>query len=347
MYNEIDGLKYVMEQKELKKLDGEFPTHVPNNAESYTKTFFEIERTMNSQVHPNITLGAAAAGDGILNDHGVDHVAMVEERAFKLLGKKAYELCGYEIFFLLLAIHFHDVGNMLGREAHEEKIDEIFDALGDKFPLDNIAQRLIRDIAMSHGGRIDGNKDTLFYVQEKVYIDGILIRASLLASILRYADEIADDKNRASAFLLKVGTVPDKNKAFHEYSLALEPPVINGDTLHLTYNIANEFISNKISKNDTEVYLYDEILSRIQKCLCELDYCRKYSQGFIPITCLSVSIMVLNENGRKVIFKDSFRLRLGGYPDISRYAPHNCCVEQNIRAADAIELIDIIRKGEE
>ena len=43
MYNEIDGLKYIMEQKELQKRSGEFPTHVPNNAESYTKTFFEIE----------------------------------------------------------------------------------------------------------------------------------------------------------------------------------------------------------------------------------------------------------------------------------------------------------------
>lgn len=346
IYNEIDGLKYVMEKKELEKLANQFPPHIPNGARSYAQIFCDIEEMMNRQVHQYVTTGAASAGDGMLNDHGVDHVRMVQERAYMLIKDKCNDLTGYEIFFLLLAIHFHDVGNLLGRDAHEEKIDEVFEALGDKFPLDNVAQRLIRDIAMSHGGNVQGDKDTISYVQDQVYVDGVCIRASLLASILRYADEIADDKNRASAFLLRVGSVPMQNRVFHEYSRALEPPVINGDTLNLQYYIANEFIDKKITKNNTEVYLYDEILLRIKKCLCELEYCRKYSQGFIRIFCISVSIAVLDEKGRKVIYQEAFKLRLGGYPDPALYTVDKWCSIPAIRATSAIELMNILGKGE-
>lgn len=344
IYHEIDGLKYIMEQKEIAKTQGQFPSHVPQGSTSYTQIFDNIEKMMNSTVHKHVVAGAASAGDGMLNDHGEDHISMVEERAYMILGERVDDLNGYEIFFLLLSIHFHDVGNLLGRDAHEEKIDEIFNTLGKQFPLDKTAQRLIRDIATSHGGNYNGNKDTISYVQEVTHIDGIKIRASLLASILRYADEIADDKNRASSFIAAVGSIPEKNKVFHEYSLSLEPPIVNGDTLNLQYYIPNKFVTEKISKNDTEVYLYDEILLRVQKCLCELEYCKKYSQGFIHISCISVSISVLSENGLKELYKDSFRLRLGGYPDMSLYEPQKCCTNPPLRANNGIELISLINK---
>lgn len=345
IYNEIDGLRYIMEKKEKGKTKEQFPTRNSRNVKSYAKIFFDIENIMNTEIHPYVTLGASSVGDGMLNDHGSGHVAMVAERAYMLLGEKAYELSGYEIFFLLLAIHFHDVGNILGRDEHEEKIDEVFDALGDVIPLDNVAKRLIREIAMSHGGKVDGNKDTISYVREVDYVDGLRIRASLLAAILRYADEIADDKNRASSLLLKLGTIPPKNKVFHMYSLSLEPPVVNGDTLILKYNIDEELVKNKVTKIDTEVYLYDEILLRLQKCLCELEYCRKYSQGFLRVSCISVTITIWNKKGLSTIYEDSFKLRLGGYPDISMYGPDKWCINSNIRVLSAVELINVIGGG--
>ena len=346
IYNEIDGLKYVMEQKELSRQDNQLPRCLPPGESSYSRVLYNIENYMNSEVHKYVVAGAASAGDGMLNDHGPGHILMVEERANMILGEKANDLNAYEIFILLLSIHFHDVGNLLGRDAHEERIDEVFEALGSKFPLDNIVQRLIRDIAMSHGGSIDGDKDTIARVPDKTYVDGILIRAALLASILRYADEIADDKNRASSFLVNVGSVPDGNRVFHEYSLSLQPPVINGDTLMLEYYIKNQYVSEKIHKNNTEVYLYDEILLRVQKCLCELEYCKKYSEGFIRISCISVSISVLNETGRKIRYKDSFKMRLSGYPDMSLYEPKKSCDIPKLRATNAEELIDILNKEE-
>lgn len=323
-YREVDGLKYIMETKEHSGSAGEFPSILPTGASSFSDVFNNVERYMNENIHKHVVAGAAGAGDGILNDHGPGHIAMVEERAYQLLGNKAEELKGYEILILLLSIHFHDVGNVFGRTAHEEKIGDVFDALGERFPFDSTLQRIITDIAMSHGGNRDGDKDTLAYVNEKEYIDGIPIRARIIASILRFADEIADDKNRASSLLLAMGTIPRENRVFHEYSKCLEPPVIAGDTIILNYNINSEFVHNKITKLDSEVYLYDEILSRVQKCLCELDYCKRYSDGFIRVSALSVTINVLSHNKRRVVFKDSFKVRLTGYPDKSRFDPISC-----------------------
>lgn len=319
LYKETDGLKYIMEQKELNGKHGEFPQNIPNGAKSFSHIFSEIEAFMNSEIHKHVVEGAATAGDGMLNDHGPGHIAMVMDRAYMLVKDSVQDLKGYEIFFLLLAIHFHDVGNIYGREAHEEKICNVFEVLGDKFPLDSTARRLITHIAMSHGGNRDGNKDTLAYVQEKDYVDGILIRSSLLASLLRFADEIADDKNRASAIISALGVIPKKNRAFHEYSRSLDPPVIEADTLLLHYNIRKDLLLNRISKLDSEIFLYDEILNRVQKCLCELDYCKRYSQGFIHVSCLSVTISVLDDSELREISKIYFKAKITGYPDKGMY----------------------------
>lgn len=344
IYSQTDGLKYIMEQKEIERLSDQFPSNVPNGADSFSKIFFDIEKMMNRNVHINVTLGAAGAGNGILNDHGAGHIAMVEERAYKILGERAKQLSGYEIFILLLSIHFHDVGNVLGRDAHEEKIEEIFITLKGQIPLDYPIMRLVRDIAMSHGGKVDGDKDTISRVQELVHLDGLPIRAAVLASVLRYADEIADDKNRASTFLLEVGSIPPANKVFHEYSKALEPAVIIEDTLKLQYSISHKQATEKTTKNNEEVYLYDEILLRIQKCLCELEYCRKYSQGFIHISCIAVDICVYNDEGMKEIYRESFKLRLSGYPNMEDYSPVNRCTTC-IRADSGEKLVEIVNGG--
>ena len=345
-YLEKDGLRYIMEKKENSGFNKEFPSIVPGGENSYTEIYKKVEEYMNDVVHVNVVTGAATAGDGMLNDHGKGHVAMVIERAMLLLEEKADKLKGYEIFFLLLAIHFHDVGNILGREAHEEKISNIFDALGDKFPLDSATKRVIIDISMAHGGYHDGDKDTLGFLPELTYVDGIPIRISLIASILRFSDEIADDKNRTSDFLRTVGAIPDKNRIFHEYSRSLEPPVREGNTLLLEYNIRNDLVDKRFSKLDSDVYLYDEILERIQKCLCELDYCKRYSQGFISLTCISVTINVYGDREWKSIYKDQFQLRVIGYPPKHLFNPASCS-EPKIKASDASELIKMIALKEE
>lgn len=307
-FKECDGLKYIMEQCWISGRKDQFPSDFKDCIEK----FREIESKLNREYHPLVNLGAAIHNGGLLTDHGPDHVQMVMRRAFHIIGeKRAESLNGYEIFILLMAIHFHDLGNILGREEHELKIIDVMDKMGDVLPLNTIDKEFIREIATAHGGYADESKtdkDTIRTLKTTEHRDSIQIRPSLLASILRFADELADDSSRTFNNL----PIPPENEIYHAYSSALEVS-IQGDTVSFRYRIPYEQTQKKMLKGSVEIYLYDEIINRLEKCLCELEYCRKYSDGYIGINTLNVVIYVVKNSKRKLI--DSFKLRLLGYPN--------------------------------
>jgi len=323
-YEDYEGLKYIMEQK--------WDTHkdeFPSNKGDYVQHYKKIEDFLNEKFHPEVNIGAAASGD-VLTDHGADHVQMVIRYAFKLLENgKCEELKGYEIFILLLAIHFHDVGNISGRDKHESKIINIMNELGNIVLLDTVEKRFITDIAVAHGGIVYGSisdKDTLKLLQQSENCNGIKIRPAMLASILRFADELSDDNTRAKRFV----NIENKNNIYHEYSKSLSPITFSGKTIEFAFNIEYTLSIRKIPINDTEDYLYDEILRRLKKCMCELEYCRKYSEGFIDITNLSIEVNVLDKENnirRPKCFK--FTLRLSGYPNINEIDIESLITEQS------------------
>lgn len=314
-YREIDGLRYTMEQLYNKGEKDQFPSAKGNLIES----FKYIEEYMNAHCHPNTTLGAAANGDGLLTDHGVDHVKMVIENAGKLVGDMQYrKLNGYEIYLLLLAAHFHDVGNVRGRQEHEKQIDDIIDSLGDRLPLDTAEKLIVADIAMAHGGYVDEahtDKDTLRNLNPIDNCNGIIIRPALLGAILRFADELSDDNTRSSRYMDDANAIPAENRIYHAYSSALSPISYNGSTVVFKYYIPFEQAQNKIP-DATGKFLYDEIIQRLRKCMQELEYCSKYSEGFIRVTTLSVEINVMPPNNKhRPIHTTKFLLRLSGYPN--------------------------------
>ena len=315
IYREIDGLRYTMEQLYNTGGKDQFPLSKGNLISS----FKYIEDYMNTHCHPNTVAGAAAHGDGLLTDHGVDHVKMVIANAGNLIGDMKYhQLKCYEIYLLLLAIHFHDVGNVLGRADHEKKINAIMVALGDQLPLDMPEKVIVSNIAMSHGGYADvdrTDKDTLCRLNLVENCNGIIIRPALLGAILRFADELSDDSTRTSRYMNDAHAIPDENKIFHAYSSALSPISFNGNTISFQYYILLDQVRNKIPNPDGK-FLYDEIISRLKKCMQELEYCQKYSEGFIRITTLSVTINVMDPTTTFTpLCSTKFSLRLSGYPN--------------------------------
>lgn len=317
-YMVSDGLRYNLQCKvegidpktgeKVRVAAKEFPDKNFDWVEQYSR----FEEYMNNNQHLYVNLGAAIKGDGLLTDHGIEHIRSVIAHARDIL-TDPMQLTGYEIYLLLISIHFHDVGNIQGREQHEEKIVDIIEELGSNLPLDNAEKSFVTAIATAHGGYVDGDKDTIRAINVDTLYDGVQIRCKLLASILRFADEISDDLRRAN---FPGVSVPVKNQAYHEYSRALDPISIKGETLIMHFRIPYDMTQNKIGKDDNSVYLYDEILERIAKCMRELEYCRKYACGMIQLSTMNVTIDFLNK-GSKFQSKDSsfFRLTLHGYPD--------------------------------
>lgn len=328
-YKNQDGLKYELQCRYNGAAPfGEKRKEFPNNDE-FLKIFYIIEEKMNADYHKDVNLGAAIAGDGLLTDHGIKHVQDVIQHAGDILSD-IQQLTGYEIFILLLSIHFHDVGNIYGRDEHEQKIADVINELGDSLPLSIPEKQFINNIATAHGGYFDGDKDTISHICADTKFGNVQFRPKVLASILRFADEISDDLRRST---IKENRISETNKAFHAYSKALFPVSIEGETVIFHFQIPYALTQSKIGKGGNQVFLYDEILDRVTKCMRELEYCRKYSDGLIKISSISVKIEILQDGSFKPIRGggDSFRLTLQGYPDVGKHS-----LESYMEKPDAI-----------
>ena len=313
-YNRQDGLKFDLQRRKNGFSPIKDRHEFPKPSLDYVSIFHSIEEEMNNNYHPNVNLGAAINGDGLLTDHGVEHVQDVIRHAGDII-TDIDQLTGYEIFILLLAIHFHDVGNIAGRDEHEKRIAEIIDKMSNKLPLSTPEMQFICDIATAHGGYFGEDKDTIKHITADEMYASVKIRPKIIAAILRFADEISDDFSRSST---PVNT-PKENEIYHEYSKSLDPISIEGDTIKFHFRIPINLTQKKIGKNNGEEFLYDEILGRLAKCMRELEYCKKYSNGFIKPNSLSVVIDFKKENSFQIIqgAGDSFKLSLQGYPDSS------------------------------
>lgn len=276
----------------------------------------------------------------LLNDHGPKHIETVIQRATQLLNTKLIEFNAREIFILLNAIQLHDIGNFYGRLNHEKGIKQVFKEGLPKVAFDNIESNYIVSVAQAHGGYIidsDGTKDknTIGGMKAHVTSDGYEVRQRLLASLLRFADEIADDKYRAAINLLKEKKLPKGSEVFHAYSHCLDTVLVKHDikTVELHFKVPKNFATRKfgkINKNYNtidEVYLVDEIYNRAIKMHEERVYCSKFWKHMIDLEKIWVQIEFYhpNEMLENVHHDITFTIEDNYYPQQSNIDIYKLC----------------------
>ena len=287
----------------------------------YYRRFQRLDEHLNANVHPHINNGAAAKGDGWLTDHGTQHITTVVRRAGELLvDGKSLLLTPYEAFLLLTAIHFHDVGNVFGRDKHERHINTVMQDLDDSLiGGDGIERRMIRDIAMAHGGYADSeghDKDTIGRLSWEPARNDREPRVKLLAAVLRFADELADDHTRTSRFLIDNQLV-QKSEVYHVYADRLRHVNIRPEDhkVVLQFELDVAHATKKYRKGRRKVYLYDEIVERSLKMHQEHVYCLRFMQPHVRVDTIDVSIEITTDNYLTVLKKVAFSLIQRGYPD--------------------------------
>jgi hypothetical protein len=263
-------------------------------------------------LHSEVTTGAilaelrkAESFDKViwLNDHGPKHIKTVIERASQLLDNSGkFELNPREVFILLNAIQVHDVGNFYGRAGHEKEVLTAIKNGLTPILFDNTEVQLIRDIAQVHGGKVkykDGtsDKNTILTIKEESISDGYTIRQRVLASILRFADELADDKSRADVRTLNEGKLPKGSEIYHAYAACLDTVMIKHDQkmVALHFKVPKNYLMRtfgKLTSSNTlkNVYLLDEIFERAIKMHQERIYCAKFWKGNIDIEKIWVQV---------------------------------------------------------
>lgn len=256
-----------------------------------------------------------------LNDHGPDHIQKVIERAYDILKNAVQETTEFETFILLCAIQIHDIGNVLGRVGHEKKLHEIFDEHSRDIIMDTPEKRVIKNIAMAHGGKtFDGSKDTISSLCASEMIFESEIRTRFLAAVLRLADELADDSTRANRPASDLGILGVDSQIYHDYSRVLHTVKIKEDTANkdysiiLVYELEAPILSTQYNIGNKKKYLLDEIYDRTLKMEQERRYCMKFMHSFINIGRIDVKINIYGSFSQ-LLNTISYQLEDISYPD--------------------------------
>jgi hypothetical protein len=295
----------------------------------YVARYNALEDFLKKEVHPLVSIGAAVKDGIFLNDHGPAHVATVIKRASELISTDTGTLTSYEAYILLAAIQLHDIGNILGRSNHESRPQELEGRLEGLLGDDSAEKRLVRGIAEVHGGTNNGDKDTIRHLVEEPVLNQI-VRAKFLAAILRFADELADDSQRISAFAIQNNAIPDASKLFHKYSASLHSVIIDpqGQAIDLHYDLTRADAQEEFSKDKTKLYLIDEILHRTVKMHRERTYCMRFLRPTIQIDSINVKVNVFKSNkSTDKIFSIGYRLEDKGYPNMPEQGIYEICPE--------------------
>ena len=261
-----------------------------------------------------------------LTDHGENHIKKVQEKALEII--RCFEfspLSYYETFLLICAISLHDIGNIYGRANHEKRLDDVVKtACVNDLIVDSNEMRDISKIACVHGGIINGNKDTISFLPVTAPLHGKTLRLRLLAAILRFADELADDYTRVSKKVIKSGILSKISEIYHCYSSSLDIVTFGKNSLNkaweisLNYNLEEEVAKKKFYKEGKEVYLLDEIYQRTLKMEKERRYCVRYLRPYCNIEKIKVVIEITTSKSLFPSIKPIvYELEEGGYPELS------------------------------
>lgn len=302
-----------------------------NGKVSYYEQYALAAEYLNNNVHNQVNPVAALKDGGFLTDHGPDHIKTVIKRASELVNTPKFDLEPYEVYLLLMAIHFHDVGHIKdGRYQHEINSKYVIKDLGARLGTDDIEKRYMYKIAEAHGGEIDGKKDKIRFLLEKDTVLNCQIRPQLLAAILRFADELSDDRTRAARYLIENGGIPRTSEIFHRYAYSLHSVRVDleGKFLEMNFEVTKDDIFKKCGKNNEEMYLIDEIYERTLKTYAECKYCMRFIPLNIHIKSIKVKIEFIDEDFEYFRAPITYQLAETGYPDVNKMDIFNMCPDE-------------------
>ena len=190
-----------------------------------------------------------------------------------------------DLYCICQTILFHDVGNLFGRKKHNQTIYKV---ISDKFSnvfTNKREKNAIIQAGRAHTGKSsEGSDDTLKELSNTTYhISGEIVRLRDIATIVRFADELAEGPQRTCQYMLEEGLFPEANEIFHRYAscthLLIDP---NNERISLHYEIELE--------TDTEDQLSSEQKDKLVKLLNfayeridKLDQERKYASYYCDL----------------------------------------------------------------
>ena len=217
-----------------------------------------------------------------LTDHGPDHIRNVLDNVDRLLGNESGHFNATELYFLGLSVLFHDVGNLDGRDGHNQRIAKYYDHARPGDAQRNAPEkRLVIAAAKAHTGKTaDGSRDTLGDVPETEYFNGTSIKLRDIATVVRFADELAEGPQRTSLFLQSQGAYPPESAIHHRYAAVTQVAIDRQlRRISLCYNVVLQHPNYPAGECLGELR---KLLEYICRRVAKLDDERKYARFYCP-----------------------------------------------------------------
>jgi hypothetical protein len=321
----------------------------PNiSVKDYISIYKNLKLYFDTYVHPEIkTKILEIEKSGYYNDHGVEHIKMVIQRVSWMLDLlDSNFLNSYESFILLVAINLHDAGHLISsREEHAKKGRELLARFDTGGNLDASEKKIIGLIAQAHSGKNDnpiGNLETVTHLSHKD------IRPQFLAALLRLGDELAEDKTRASQFLLKLedqglmSSIEPTSEIFHRFSSSLDSIKLAGKEIKMKFYVQDSQLIKEYPmklKNGSEVkrFLIDEIYERTKKTFLEALYCGRFLPEPLRFNAVKVEIDLLDAFHTDVHKPIKYELKEEGYPILPNSDIFEICSTLKTQTGDKID----------
>ena len=185
-----------------------------------------------------------------LTDHSPKHIQNVVNNCGKLIDINS--LNPIEHYLLLLCAYFHDLGNHYGRKEHQHYAGKCFAKIYKGDMGETIIMRLkqmVTDICQAHCGEAsDKTTNTLKYVNREDYIFENTVRLQALAAVLRFADELAEGRQRTNKFLNEAGVIDPESSIYHVYADSTHIAIDSNQkriNLNYTVTLKNNVISDQ------------------------------------------------------------------------------------------------------
>lgn len=153
---------------------------------------------------------------GSLTNHGPRHYQNLENNLDRLLPDNLKDqLADEEIFLLLCAVHFHDVGLLSEKytdepwtDVRKDHVNRTYDYIHDyyqQWELNTFEALALKNICLGHSG------NTLDELLKEIVIHNAKIRIQFLAALLRIADELDLDYTRVSSTIMDLKKFPEES----------------------------------------------------------------------------------------------------------------------------------------
>lgn len=133
------------------------------------------------------------------NDHGALHIYRVLEKLDRLLGDSPLDrkiITPHELFLAMMAVLYHDVGILRGRQNHAISSAEILQGDQNTYIFNDFERELIAAVVVCHSSSADIRSECSRFAEQE-WIGNDSVRPCVIAALVRLADELDEDFRRA------------------------------------------------------------------------------------------------------------------------------------------------------